>query len=329
MTILFVILLLKIGEMNFKLTENNNVLVSFAWCHDEELRSIQMFPEFLGADVTFGVNRQRRELFLVAGIDGRNKVFTAFRCFIPSKQQQAYNWVIQQAMPHLLSNETLKFTGCISTDNEHPLTKSVQSLICNTTESFQNTSFRLDCYHFYTKVWYDKVIPACIDSADSKSILRNINNWIMTWFKKIETVAELDISFTNLKEYLNSKTLLLGYLCTEHIVKLIDNIMTHKKNLLHPFFKNVCTFDFIGDSIVESANFPLKNGSKSVNSKMDISTSAYTQLQSTDDKVEKDNIYSANRINNKKMWTKSLTSDFLTDYAEGLACSTFDSKVFL
>ena len=85
-----------------KLSENNKFLVSFAWCHDEELKSIQMYPEFLGVNVTFGVNSQRRESFLVAGIDGRNKVFTLFRCFIPSKQQ--------------LSNDLLKYNRCISTD---------------------------------------------------------------------------------------------------------------------------------------------------------------------------------------------------------------------
>ena len=311
-----------------KLSESNKGLVSFAWCHDEELKSIQMYPEFLGADVTFGVNRQRRELFLVAGIDGRNKVFTAFRCFIPSKQQQAYSWVVQQAMPHLLSNELLKFNRCISTDNEHPLTKAVHSAIISSKDCFKNTTFRLDCYHFYTKVWYEKVIPSADDEVISKNIIKNLNNWIMSWFKKIETKQELDISMKLFKKYLNKVNSTIGHTCAEHIVKVVDNIINSEENLLHPYFKNVCTFDFIGDSIVESANFPLKNGNKGVSSKMDISTSALTQLQAADDKVSKEMIRSAKKINSKNIWTKSLTSEVLTDYAEGLAYSTFDSRTY-
>jgi len=41
----------------------------------------------------------------------------------------------------------------------------------------------------------------------------------------------------------------------------------------------VCTFDFKGDSIVESANSGLKGGSLSVSKSMKIHTSAGTQLK--------------------------------------------------
>ena len=40
-----------------------------------------MFPEFMGCDTTFGVTREQRNLFLSAGVDGNNKVFTAFHKF--------------------------------------------------------------------------------------------------------------------------------------------------------------------------------------------------------------------------------------------------------
>ena len=77
-----------------------------------------------------------------------------------------------------------------------------------------------------------------------------------------------------------------------------------KKYLLHPYFKNVCTFDFLGDSIVEGANYPLKNGPISVSNNMEISNSAYTQLKSTEAKFTKEAISSANRLNSSKTWTK-------------------------
>ena len=62
------------------LTTSNkgDILVAFAWAHDEEVKAAEKYPEFLGVDVTFGVNIEQRALFLVAGMDGRNRAFTAF-----------------------------------------------------------------------------------------------------------------------------------------------------------------------------------------------------------------------------------------------------------
>ena len=53
-----------------------------------------------------------------------------------------------------------------------------------------------------------------------------------------------------------------------------------------------------------------------------------TQLKAAKEKNLKESIKSAKSVNSKKIWSKSLTKDFLTDYAEGLACSNFDRKKF-
>ena len=67
---------------SLSLSPTNDILVAFAWAHDEEIRMVQMFPEFLGVDVTFGVNKEKRKLLLVAGIDSHKKLqlFVALCC---------------------------------------------------------------------------------------------------------------------------------------------------------------------------------------------------------------------------------------------------------
>ena len=70
--------LLKIGD-------TQNILVAFAWCLDEEFHAAKMFPELVAYDTTFGVTKEKRKVFIFAGVDRNNKVFTAFRCFMPSK----------------------------------------------------------------------------------------------------------------------------------------------------------------------------------------------------------------------------------------------------
>ena len=135
-------------RQQLKLSHTNDILVAFAWCHDNEIRNTEMYPEFLGADITFGVNRQKRELLLVVGIVVNNKVFTAFRCFIPSKQEHPYTWIFNEAIPHLLTNDVLKYNQCISTDNELNLNTAVESSVVSNKQSFNNTRLRLDCFIF-------------------------------------------------------------------------------------------------------------------------------------------------------------------------------------
>jgi hypothetical protein len=53
------------------LGKNNEILVSFAWSHIEESCKLCMFPEFVACDLTFGVNRQRRPLFVAQNIMSR------------------------------------------------------------------------------------------------------------------------------------------------------------------------------------------------------------------------------------------------------------------
>ena len=249
---------------SLRLKDSNDILVCFAWAHDEEIRTAEMYPEYIAADVTFGVNKERRELFLAVGIDGRNKVFTAFRSFIPSKQEQAYTWILNEAMPSLLSNEVLKYNTCISTDQEKSLMDAIDTTMSSSKPAFKHSSFRLDCYHFFTKVWIEKVANKSRDNLNTEECLPIMKNWIMTWFKRLESSYEFEISKHHFNLYLQFKKNCIGNAALEGITKLVHNIVSKQKHLLHFYFKDVCSFDFIGDSIVETANFQLKSGPISV-----------------------------------------------------------------
>ena len=57
---------------------------------------------------TFGVTKEQRNLFLFAGIDGNNKVFTCFHCYMPSKKARAFNWALHSALAQLLTGNKFK-----------------------------------------------------------------------------------------------------------------------------------------------------------------------------------------------------------------------------
>merc|ERR1712177_59248 len=98
-------------------------------------------------------------------------------------------------------------------------------------------------------------------NSSNKIISDNIRHWIKSWFDYVETEAEFEISKKQLSKYILSITNVVGYAFTDEISQLIHNIDTEKKKLLHYFFIDTCTFDYIGSSIVESANYSEKKGS--------------------------------------------------------------------
>ena len=311
---------------SIKLSKSNDVLVAFAWAHDDEIRNTEMFPEMIGMDVTFGVCKERRDLLLAGGIDGNKKAFTAFRCFIPSKLEQTYTWIINEAMSYLLTPKTLRYNSCLSTDQEFCLNSSIVTSISSTHTSFQHSKLRLDCYHFYRKVWNQKVVPFVGDHAKSKLILLKLDHWIMSWFKTTETQQEFDISLIYFKQYLETTTQYIGLYCHETISNLIAKMINKQTLLFHHNFLTTTNFDFLGDSFIEALNQSIKRGPISVNAKMDISNSGFTQLKATSATSIKRSLETAKNVNTHKLWTKSKTSSYLTTYAEGLMCDVFDRR---
>ena len=142
---------------HLKVNDGKEILVALAWVHEEDMRNVTLFPEFLSVDVTFGVNKQRRNLLRVCGIDGIFKVFTAFNCFMPSKQFRAFDWVCRVAFPKLVGKETLRFNSIVTSDQESPLTSGIRSMMDSRENPLGRSCHRLDMFHIFVKEWKDKV----------------------------------------------------------------------------------------------------------------------------------------------------------------------------
>lgn len=308
------------------LSPTNDILVAFAWSHDEEIRMAQMFPEFLGVDVTFGVNKEKRELLLVAGIDGHKKTFTAFRCFMPSKQQIAYSWVMNTAISHILKVDTLQFNQCISCDQEPALNNAVQSSIDSSKLSFKKSKLRLDMYHFYKKQYKDNVAPKRRTTDTAKNTLIVLDRWITSWFNYVETENEFEQSRNKFMKFFKASERIIGDTCTTELYTIVNKIIDKKYLLMNHFFIDTCTFDFLGDSIVEAANNSLKSGPISVSNKMELANSGLTQLKATEAKSQRTYCEYAKSLNSTILWSQSNTAKYLTPYAEGIACKLYDRK---
>ena len=74
-----------------KLLYDQTLLLVFVCCSDEYLRLARIFPEYMACNTTFVVTKEQMNPFLIADIDGNNKVFNTMRCFMLSKREQAYH----------------------------------------------------------------------------------------------------------------------------------------------------------------------------------------------------------------------------------------------
>ena len=264
-----------------KVKDDTKILVAFAWCHDEELRLARMFPEFFACDTTFGVTKEQRNLFLFAGVDGNNKAFPLLHCFMPSKEVKAYSWVMNVALPYLVTTQTLSLNQCISSDAEigiyAPLRGMMESVPC-----LNKSSHRLDKYHLFTKPWNETVVLKLSTDESIREKVQILNLMMSKLFDYVETIEESNETIKHYRQYYASiKDELKSEIACKGIEAIDTAITNNIKYISHYHFKDIATFGFLGDSIVEAVNSSIKNPKSylHVSTNMRINKSAATQIQ--------------------------------------------------
>ena len=312
-----------------RIGNEEEILVSFAWCHDEEKRKLIMFPELLCGDMTFGLNKERRNLVIFSGVDGNNKAYTAFRCWMPSKQSVAYQWAISVALPSLAGNNVTMKTRVICSDAEHSLVEAFRNTILSPKGSFQNAKYRKDFYHLVTQPWR-KFIGTCKDNDSHPKFhiySRTVYQWIKSWSCYTESEAEFKISYKKLEVFLVKYQHILGPIFLHHSKKIIESVTQNIQNTGHHIFFRSTTFGFLGSTIVESSNAGIKYGDMKCSNNMRIDTSSKKQLDQVEKKTFESNISMASQINETVHYTRSNTSDYLTRYMHGLCIKNFDNRI--
>ena len=273
--------LLKVGT-------NNKILVAFAWSHDDELKNAMKFPEFWACDTTFGVTKEQRNLFLMAGIDGNNKVFTIFHCFMPSKEARAYNWALRIAFKNLVGEHALHFNQCIASDAELAMYTPIRGMI-ESVPCMKKSHHRLDKFHLLNKEWKDNVSTK-VTGDNQKKIIANLFAMLGNIFDYVESNEEMIGCMNHFKAYYNkTKKSLKSDNVIEAIDKIVMSVRNQLKYVAHYNFMRISTFGFLGDSIVEAANSGIKSGSIKVATNMKINTSGSTQIKISENQTHKKN----------------------------------------
>ena len=261
-----------------QISGGTQILVAFAWCHDEQIRLTRMFPEFLACDVTFGVTKEQRNLLMMVGIDGNNKIFPAMHCFMPSKELRAFNWAFNVALPFLLTPQSLKYNQTISTDSELAMYQPLRAMMDQPT-CLENSNHRLDKYHLFSKPWKEKVTLKIGKRDDIHDIVHALRCKIEKLFNYTETKIEMNICIKDYKTYYSkNKNSFENVALCEAIEDILISLDNNLRYFAHCYFIDTTTFDFVGDSIAEAFNSGLKCGKDHVTTNMTINTSASQQI---------------------------------------------------
>jgi len=231
----------------------------------------------MALDLTFGTNKQRRPLFVVAGVDGSNKSFTMFRAFMPSKEHRAVRWVMLKALPMLLGRDILQRVSVIATDMEPALSEAISSGV--TMKIFPQAKHRLDYFHMFVIPWREHI-------RKETELTTTIYNWIRTWFDELETDNEFSVSRNLLKTYIHSHKSELSESQVLGLNEIVDRIVSHIIYCGNHCFMNHATYGFTGDTICESINNSIKSGTFAVDSRMDVDRSGITMMQRVTGKSE-------------------------------------------
>jgi hypothetical protein len=99
-----------------KMENGKRLLLIFLFASNEELRLIMMHPEFMACDTTFGTNKQKKELFTIAGLDGNNKGFNGARAFIPSAATWVFYYLFRHCLPMFWGDDVTRRVRLNMTD---------------------------------------------------------------------------------------------------------------------------------------------------------------------------------------------------------------------
>jgi MULE transposase domain len=172
--------------------EHQKMLLIFLFASDEEFRQLMMHPEVLACDTTFGVEKSKKGLFTIAGVDGNKKAFNCGRAFIPNER----TWVFQLMFHNLLPffwGEVI--CGRIRTFVTDGCPQEYHSIIRATGAGnpFPKAVHSRCFFHLVVQPWR-KMFPKTIQKGEHKTWLDQVYAAIEDWCYYCETEEEYNAS---------------------------------------------------------------------------------------------------------------------------------------
>ncbi|KAG7369893.1 MULE transposase domain containing protein [Nitzschia inconspicua] len=212
-----------------KLSSSQKMLLIFLFATVEEMRLLQMHPESISCDVTFGTENTKKQLFTLATRDGNNKAFNCGRAYIPNGQA----WVFWHCFRHCLKvfwGETItNRVSLMCTDGD---VQEYQPFINNTGEgqTFPNAVHTLCYFHTATISFNNNIsFPKGTGKEAMDDAIEVVRWFVKSWFFEVESFEEYNHSRLYLDSWLERGG---GSVLEPHIVNSLKTwVTTHLRPL--------------------------------------------------------------------------------------------------
>ncbi|KAG7351278.1 MULE transposase domain containing protein [Nitzschia inconspicua] len=235
------------------------------------MRLLQMHPESISCDVTFGTENTKKQLFTLAARDGNNKAVNCGRAFIPFGQAWVFWHCFRYCVKVFWGESITNRVSLMCTDG---CVQEYQAFINNTgdRETFPNAVHTLCYFHTATLSFNNNVsLPPGIAPEAMQRAIDVVRWFVKSWFFEVE----------NCEEYIHSRSSLIAWLergggsvLESHTVNSIKTWITTHLRPLEKMWLNferlyLCTMDLRTTSISESLHSSMKSGHDGVRAGMD------------------------------------------------------------
>ncbi|KAG7348387.1 MULE transposase domain containing protein [Nitzschia inconspicua] len=197
--------------------DEQQVLISLVWAMPVGRRCLQAFPELLFSDATHKTNQENRPLITFGVKDAEGRVQVVIRAWAPNERAWMFRWLFQTAVPAIIGKTTCERIRLVITDGDSQELTQLDDAISSV---FTKCVRRRCGWHIIHQGWKQHV-GSLGRSEEAKEIAKRIRSWLYSFMKSIES----------LDEYQASKALLLSYVNSDEVVKVIggdnpNNIVT-------------------------------------------------------------------------------------------------------
>jgi hypothetical protein len=250
------------------------MLMGVVWVTVENLEKGARFPEVASLDVTCKTNNEERPFFKVTGLDGDGRVFNRANALLWDESVDAFNFVLDVALPALWGDANCKATATILSDGDPHEITAINTAIEN--GAFTNATRRRcfwhavhqsftkefgtgDMYKEQNKVvrtWLNNIAYRTEHTADQNESFRLLRAWIM---------SSVDASpLTRRKKDRAQRTRV------DAMLTWLNGVSSVAKDWSKASRTGLCDLGHITTAISESANAMLKLGNFGVNPRMDV-----------------------------------------------------------
>ncbi|KAG7371399.1 MULE transposase domain containing protein [Nitzschia inconspicua] len=314
-----------------RLSSSQKLLLIFLFATVEEMRLLQMHPESISCDVTFGTENTKKQLFTLAACDGNNKAFNCGRAYIPNGQAWVFWHCFRYCLKVFWGESITNRVSLMCTDG---CVQEYQAFINNTGdgETFPNAVHTLCHFHTATLSFNNNVSlpPGTAPEAMQRAI--DVVRWfVKSWFFEVE----------NCEEYIHSRSSLIAWLergggsvLEPHTVNSIKTWITTHLRPLEKMWLNferlyLCTMDLRTTSISESLHASMKSGHDGVRAGMDTANSANTIVEKSSRVLKERQRQNAREQSRTVKWSQMPTAAHLTEYCLKVAKKEWKSSTSL